>query len=364
MSSKQRTSNRKSIILKRSLYLLELNEYNRPIGFLATFPLAVGIPIMLGVYFGNFALGAEASIGGLVSLYLLHTNLSNRLARMVVVSFGFCSSFIICLLAGFHPLALVAAIGFVAFWATFICRYFSVPPPGSFFFIMVACIATSMEFDLTLLAERSGILLLGSIGAITLALIYSLIQISNSNTEELHEVECNKPNRVAIFLDSVTIAIFVSISYLLALLLGFENPYWAPISCAAILQGANFSIVKLRNVHRILGTAIGMVLTWGIFSLEPSPWVLAFLIIILCIAIELLITRNYGFAVIFITPFTIIIAESTHASMGIDLLIFHRMTDVVLGSIVGCLGGWFLYQKTLYNRMEQTISRWLYKSKT
>jgi len=65
-----------------------------------------------------------------------------------------------------------------------------------------------------------------------------------------------------------------------------------------------------RNVHRIVGTAIGMGLVWVLFSLSQGLWVMALLIVVLSFVIEVLVTRNEGLAVIFITPRSAILAEA------------------------------------------------------
>lgn len=350
-------SNNKPGIWEQIRPLLELSDHKRPLGLLLTVALSVGGPVILGVWFGNFAMGVGASIGGLACVYLRQTSLPHRMITMALVTFGFCTSFTLSLLAAFNPWLMALALGIVAFWATFICRYYLLPPPGSFFFILVACIASAMPFDPSLLAERAGLLLFGCIGASTLTLGYSLLQALNGYVSDVHIAEPTEPRIAAIFLESLTIAMFISLSYLLALWLGFDRPYWAPISCAAILQGASFRAVRHRNIHRIVGTAIGMGLAWLIFSLNPSLWVLALLVILLSFVIEILVTRNYGFAVIFITPLTIILAEAANASQDVNGVILLRMTNVLLGSAVGYLGGWLLHQKNIYNHFELYLLR-------
>lgn len=336
---------------------IELGPNKRPVGFIVTVALAVGVPTFIGVWLGHFAIGVAASLGGLASIYLPQTSLPHRLTTMGLVTFGFCASFTLSLLAGFHPWTMTIALGFVTFWATFICRYFAVQGPGSFFFILVACIASAIPFDLSLIAERSGVLLFGCLGAFTLTLAYSLIQQLNGYKSGMKPVTPDEPRTIAILLESATIAVFIAASYLLALWLGLDKPYWAPISCAAILQGASFRAIWQRKVHRIIGTAIGMGFAWIIFSLNPGPWSLALLIIVLSFVIEMLITRNYGLAVVFITPLTIILAEAESASLDINGVIFLRMIDVVLGSTVGYLGGLLLHQHHIYARIEQRLLR-------
>ncbi len=333
--------------------LLALSDQRRTWGFLLTVALAVGAPVLLGVWLGQLAHGVSASIGGLASLYLRQTPLPHRMVTMALVTFGFCVSFTLTLLAGFSPWAQVAALGTVAFAATFITRYFAVPAPGSFFFILVACIASAMPYELAQLPERAGLMLFGCMGATLLALGYSLLQRLGEHPPFTHPAEPTEPRVVAILLEAATIGLVVALSYSVALWLGFDKPYWVPISCAAIMQGASFRAVWQRKVHRVVGTAIGMGLAWLIFTLDPGPWSIALYITLLSFIIEWLVTRNYGLAVIFITPLTILLAEAESVSHETNLLIQMRMTDVLLGSTMGYLGGWLLHQRELYAALER-----------
>jgi uncharacterized membrane protein YccC len=94
-----------------------------------------------------------------------------------------------------------------------------------------------------------------------------------------------------------------------------------------------------RKLHRILGTAVGLVLAWLLFSLPPDPWLLATLVILLNFAIETLVTRNYGLAVVFITPLTVLLAGMLQHGAPSEQLVLARMVDILLGSLCGLLGG-------------------------
>ena len=345
----------KQNLWKKVRPLFSFSDRKRPWGFLVTAALAVGLPVIIGTWFGYFSLGVVASGGGLASLYLRQTPLPHRLITMALATFGFCTCFALCLTAGFSDWAVVAAIGFVTFWATFICRYFAVPPPGNFLFVLMACIASAIPYDLSLVAERTGLLFFGCLGACTLTLTYSLMQMLGAYTVDVYKPEPTEPRVVAIVLESATLAIFVAASYLFALGLGFNNPYWAPISCAAIMQGDSFRAVWHRKVHRIVGTTIGMGLAWLVFSFNPGQWTMALLILGLSLVIEMLVTRNYGLAVIFITPLTIILTEGQHMAHDVNATIILRLIDVVLGSTVGYVGGWVLHHRGLFDRLEQRL---------
>ena len=62
--------------------------------------------------------------------------------------------------------------------------------------------------------------------------------------------------------------------------------------------------------------------------------------IALSFVIEVAVVRHYGFAVIFITPLTILLAEAaTLGSTPSTALIVARFYDTVLGCFVGLIGG-------------------------
>ena len=152
------------------------------------------------------------------------------------------------------------------------------------------------------------------------------------------------------------VASFISFSYLVAVLLELPNALWVPISCAAILQGATYRMIWHRNIHRIVGTAIGMGVAWWLFSLQPNYWVLALSMIFFQFVVELLIVKNYGAAVIFITPLTVIMAEFTSANMSTAVLLEHRLIDISIGSAIGIIGGTIFHRTSLLKSIESRMN--------
>ncbi|BFM49838.1 hypothetical protein THO17_20010 [Marinomonas sp. THO17] len=131
-------------------------------------------------------------------------------------------------------------------------------------------------------------------------------------------------------------------TYAIALSLNLDNPYWAPISCAAVLQGRQLLSVLTRKVQRIIGTLLGLLIASLIFSSELAPIHMAILIMGLIFAIEVLMYKNYALGVIFVTPITILFAEITSSSMSADQLIYARFLDILIGSAIGAVGSWLI----------------------
>lgn len=143
-----------------------------------------------------------------------------------------------------------------------------------------------------------------------------------------------------VVLDAVTIGLFVGLSLSLAQVLQLERAYWVPITCLAVIQGTTLRAVWNKQVQRILGTVVGLLLSWSLLQLALNPWGIALLIMGLSFAVESTVVRHYGIAVVFITPLTLLLAET--ATLGHSLagpLIQARLSDTVLGCAVGLAGG-------------------------
>jgi len=333
--------------------LFSWSEVKRPWHLAVLAAICVGIPVLIGAAINQFAVATLSSLGAMVILYLPKTRTAHRMVTLVMCSFGFMVCFSIGTLASFNPYVAALALGLLSFGAIVITRYYCLPPPGSFFFILVSALAIYLPFDLSKFVSNIGMVTLGGILACGLAFLYSLMTGANN----LPTAKVETDTRVnAIILEAALVALFISLSYLLAVFLGLTNALWVPISCAAILQGATYRMIWHRNIHRIVGTTIGMGVAWWLFSLQPNYWVLALSMIFFQFIVELLIVKNYGAAVIFITPLTVIMAEFTSANMNTDVLLQHRLVDIFIGSSIGILGGTIFHRTSLLKRIESKMN--------
>ena len=312
--------------------------------------LCVGFPALLGVHFGRFDSGILASIGALVILYMPATSIPHRMVTLAVCSIGLTACFALGVSTSFSPYVSALVLGLTTTLVTLITRFYALPPPGSFFFILVAAVAGTLPFNPALIPAHVGLFVLGGIQACLLAFVYSLLVARQATPKPAPPPRARRAE--GIIPDSIVIGLFVGGSLLLAQFLGLDNPYWVPISCAAIMQGATFRAVWHRKIHRIIGTAIGMGLAWVIFSLPFGPWELVGVIMALNFMVEFLVVRNYGLAVIFITPLTVLLAEASTVALPPDQLVLARMFDIVLGSFIGFVGGVILHHPEILARLE------------
>ncbi|MYR43817.1 FUSC family protein [Streptomyces sp. SID5910] len=115
-----------------------------------------------------------------------------------------------------------------------------------------------------------------------------------------------------------------------AALLHLEHGYWAAISAAAVLHSVNLRITSQRAAQRALGTAAGLLLAFAALAAGVEPVVLALLIVVLEFLLEFVVVRNYGLAVVFVTPLALLLSDLAAPAPAGELVL-----DRVLGSVVG-----------------------------
>lgn len=328
-------------LLQSSRQLFELKPSTRPWHFSLVAALCVGIPVLIGSYFKHPQYGILSGIGAMVFLYMPQAGIAKRMIRLAWSAIGFLISFALGASCSFDPFMSAFMLTIITLLATIICRFYLIPPPGSFFFILFAAIAVTLPFNLALIPLQIGLIAIGAAFASLMAFIYSFLILRHTALLDLPIPPSRRTGEI--IHEALVMGIFVGGSYFLTKYLNFDNPYWVPISCAAIMQGSTFTAVWHRKVHRIFGTIIGMGLTWIIFSYAPNTMEIGLIIIALIFIIEALIVCNYALAVIFITPLTVLFAESTSMGISPNLLVMARLTDIVVGSAIGLIGGWVLH---------------------
>lgn len=350
-----------SLLKNESRGLFKLKESNRlwHIPVLAMF--ATGIPLLIGYFMNNLSAGLLSCMAGLVILYL-PTSLptAQRMIMMLVCSFGFMISFATGIMFSFNYIVASVVYGIFVVAVYWLTLYFSMAPPGSFFFIMINTMMFNLPFQLETIATRIGYFVMGTLFACTLALIYCFIvgnRYTKLNAPKLIKI-VSKKKQIDDLVSALIVGFFMVVANIIGKLLKLDNPYWIPISCLAILQGITVYHVWQRALHRIAGTFIGMILCWALISISQDPLYLCVCIMILQFIVELFVTRNYAIAAIFITALTVLLAETGSELINSpNVLMKSRMLDIVIGSLIGAVGGWFLHHQYLKVSTRDRIRR-------
>jgi len=340
-------------------HLLTINRSKRPWHMPIVAAIAISFPVFVGAYFGTLSSGIKASLGAMVILNTpLVGKLSYRLVTVMAWSFAMSLCFALGLIAQQIPILKLPIFTLMAFGIVIFGRYYRQPPPAGLFVMMAGAIALFMPMSLESIMPATGLVMLGSGFSFIMALLYSLFLLATrpSTPTPTYSYE---PDTIS---ESVIVAGFVSLTLLIALALQLSNPYWAAVSCFLIIQGIHLRTMWIKQIHRLLGTIVGVVLAGWMLSWGLSIWGVALTVLIMMLCIENLVDRHYGLAVIFITPLTIFIAEYgsglPFSEQAYQTVIRARLFDTVIGCLIGLSGGVVMHSTNLRTPLRR-IENWL-----
>lgn len=340
-------------------HLLNVNQSRRPWHMPIIIAITVSFPVFVGAYFDALPSGIIASLGAMVVLNMpLIGTLAHRVTTVMAWGFAMSWCFALGLIAQQVPMLRLPVFTLMAFGVVVFGRYYQSPPPAGLFIMMAGAIALFIPMPLDALMSAVGLVMLGSGFAVVMSILYSLFLLATRPTTPAPS-PAYQPDTIS---ESIIVTGFVSLALAMALFFQMSNPYWAAVSCFIIIQGMHLRTMWIKQLHRLLGTLIGIGLAGWMLSWGLERWQVAGAILVMMVCIESLVDRHYGLAVIFITPLTIFIAEY---GSGQPLLphvyqeiISARMLDTALGCLVGLGGGVVMHLVNLrapFRRIERRL---------
>lgn len=325
-------------------HLLKLKPHVRPwyVGVMAA--LTIASTIFVAALFDHLPIGILASLGAMIFLNQPSSgNLQQRQRLLFFLGIVMVTSFSLGLVA--HNLAWIRLpiFAIIAFFMTIIGRYLRLPPPGTMFILMASVIAIFMPVGWSDMLPKIAIVAAGAIYAWLVSFLYNLCIVR----PDAKPVSRDYHYQPGLLTESIIVSTFVVLALEVALWLDMSYPYWVPVSCFIIMQGMHLRTIWIKQLHRILGTGIGVFVAWILLSLPLSDIGVSITIFLLFAWIETIITRHYALAVIMITPLTIFIAEygrdypglSNAASTAYQGIIQARFLDTLLGCLLALFGG-------------------------
>lgn len=163
-----------------------------------------------------------------------------------------------------------------------------------------------------------------------------------------------------VFVTAIRFGVVTTIAALIAYGFHFTRSYWIPLSCVAIMSGASMIATYYRAIQRSIGTLIGIIIASTILYFHPSGYILALIIFCFTVMTEILIVKNYGLAVIFITPNALLLAETiTQGQFSFFHFSSARIIDVVIGSVIGLMGVLLMGKRSASIRIPRILMRTL-----
>lgn len=341
----------------RSLLKLNPSPWRWSVGIEAG--VAVLLPMGLFTLLGNQTFGLIAALGGFTALYCAKLQRNDRVRVLPVLAIGFVACSILGVLcSGNEWLTIVCQI-FVTALSCLLSLGFGIGSPGPLMFVLVTALsgrmANTVDLQHTYLQQYTIPLLvfLGSILAILVVLAPLVIPTvrkglgAASSLKQLYpDLKLDKQNITVV----IRVVIAVTLASFLSKPLGAHRAYWVVISTIAILQsGHNRRLTNIKAFHRVFGTLMGVLIFEAIMLVKPSGLLLVMLIAVLQFATEVVVGRNYGLALLFITPLAL--TNSTASATGnIQITVQGRMSDMLFGAIIAMMvfwiGEWLAQRKT------------------
>ena len=156
------------------------------------------------------------------------------------------------------------------------------------------------------------------------------------------------------FRHALRLSIVVILGCIIGDIFPINNSYWIILTIFIIMR-PGFGITQERSLHRVYGTIIGGVASFGVIYLLPYPDLYLY-IAILCMPIAFgLIQENYMYASIFITITAIFIFALI--TPDIYNLIYDRLLDTVIGVGLSFGANYLIFPTWEHNTYREVVTK-------
>jgi hypothetical protein len=307
--------------------------------------VAVGVPLLLLDAIGRLDLAVYAAFGGLAMLYGHSEPPKQRVESQIVAGTGLVLAIAVAMAysaAHAPPAVLGVLLAVTVIAAATLGAAMRWVPRGEMFFVLVLLIIANIPTSWDRLPLG---ITVGAGGAALSVLLAWLMGVDRN--EPRNEPESGGwRRRVAagyVALDRgqhlvliVAATLGVLAAWVLAIVLGVGNPFWAAVTVAALMPALVATDVWRRTLYLILGTLGGVGVATFLFSFDPGHLALIAIIIVCQAAAEIAVARNYGVALLFFSPLAIGMSNLSRGAPWQPLLV-DRLAEAALGTAVAFL---------------------------
>lgn len=214
----------------------------------------------------------------------------------------------------------VAAVAAVASWLSDRQGW---SPPGALFPVFAAGASATIPVDWA----GVGIAALVAAGAATLSILLGALE--QALLPVPHEPR-TRPRPDGIGRHAILTAASVLVAGLIATGAQIGHPYWAMLAAVVPFAGRGAAVQLARGAHRLLGTCLGIALAALLLLLELPPIGVVLAVVVLQAAVELVVVRNYGLALVAITPLALVLVHASRPE-PIGELLLERVLETAIG---------------------------------
>lgn len=294
--------------------------------------ISVGIPLLSLLSVDRLEWALYAAFGAFPAIYGRSLAGRARLRMQSSAAATFVASVALGTIVGIAQWSPWTSVVIIALWAALIAlvsERFTWTPPGSLFqvFALGACASVGDT-------ARLGPALLVSTSAAVLALIIGLIPGGLTRTPARRRSLNMLLRQTGVQKNLMRYVLAAGAAGTIATAAGLGHAYWAALSAIVPLAAADTAGRVLRAAHRMLGTFVGLGVAAIIFALRLDGLLVVLVIVLLQVAAELFVVRNYGLAMVFITPLALTMVELTQ-NVDARALITDRAVTTFIGIVAG-----------------------------
>lgn len=295
--------------------------------------ISVGVPLVVLLLIGRLDLSVYASFGAFAALYG-RSDVARTRIRMQATAGGV---LVAAMLAGtalsfFSTPALVsvAAVALLAAAVTLFAYRNQWHPPGALFAVFAAGATASFPATASTFVT---VLLVGG-ASVVWSLLVTTIFVLVRRGSWTRPRRPRPPIGAVAWEMTATVGAAALLAGVAGALLVGTHWYWAMVGAVAAVGGAHVTARLIRGAQRLVGTLLGVLIAAGLLALHLPPWLVIVIAVALQAGAELFVGRNYGIAMIFITPLALLMV-SLASPVGPDLLLRDRVVETVIGVAVG-----------------------------
>lgn len=293
------------------------------------------MPLVVLLALGRLDLSVYASFGAFAALYGRLDPSRDRLRMQTTAGCVLVGAMVVgtaLSLATAPALVSVVAVALVAAAVTLLAYRARWHPPGALFAVFAAGACAS--FPATV--ETFGSVLLVGVASVLWSLVVTAV-FALAWREPIAPSAASRPRIGAVAWEmTATVGVAALVAGFVGALLVGSHWYWAMVGAVAAVGGAHVTARIVRGVQRLVGTLLGVLIAAGLLALHLPPWAVLAVAVVLQAGAELFVGRNYGIAMLFITPLALLMI-SLASPASPEVLLRDRVLETLIGVAVGTI---------------------------
>ncbi|WP_446663883.1 FUSC family protein [Flexivirga sp. B27] len=299
--------------------------------------VSVFVPLLILVLIDRTEWAPYAAFGAFTSLYGRRSGYAERTGMQAMAGLFLTGSVVLGTAIALLPGSVwwtVPGAALVAITGQVVSTAFRWHPPGSIFLVFGITVSASLPGRAELVPISAAAAALSALFAMLVGRVGALREPTTRPRAAVPAADLSGAlrdpvQRIAL----LRLLIGILVAGTISTSVGGSHPSWAMVAVVATLTGPRRQTQIVRGVHRVVGTLAGVLVAWPLLAAHPSPIVIVVLIMVLQVAAELLVGRNYAIALLAITPLALLMGQLS-APRGVGTVLTDRAAETALGAII------------------------------